>query len=177
MIELHRKKFQAFISEEEIAEAVLKMAKEIDSEYAGKSDVHFLPILNGAFVFCADLSRKISINPEISFVKVKSYSGTQSTGDVKSIIGINANEIHDKDILIVEDIVDTGHTINYLKKDLIEKGAKSVSVACLIFKPKAYQYKELPEFIGINIENFFIVGYGMDYDELGRNLPAIYREE
>jgi hypoxanthine phosphoribosyltransferase len=165
--------FEKFISKEEIDVAVQKVADAINRDYAGKNPL-LLAILNGAFIFASDLMRKITVPCEISFVKFASYSGTKSTSSIKELIGVD-EDLKDRHVIIVEDIVDTGLTMDKLLHDVSKKKPAGVKVACFCFKPAAFQKEYAIDYIGITIPNDFIVGYGLDYDGYGRNLPDIYK--
>lgn len=173
IIKVKDKDFEISIDASVIADAVKRMAIEINRDYEGKHPL-FLAILNGSFVFAADLIRKITIPCEISFVKLASYSGTASTEDVKELIGLN-EEITGRHLVIVEDIVDTGITLEKLLKDIEKFEPASVRLACLTFKEKAFKKSFRIDYLGITIPNEFVVGYGLDYDGYGRNLPDIYK--
>ena len=135
----------------------------------------FIAILNGSFLFAADIIRKITIpNSEISFIKLTSYSGTNTTGKVKQLLGINGN-ISGRNIIILEDIIDTGVTLEKIIYLLQKENVANIKVATLLFKPNAYKKDIKIDFIGKSIPNDFVVGYGLDYDEIGRNLPHIYK--
>lgn len=148
------------------------MAKKINAELLDEFPV-FLVVLNGSFVFAADLLREVNIPCEISFIKLASYEGISSSGKVTELIGLKEN-IHNRTIVIVEDIVDSGHTIDNLTKELMAKQAKAIKVATALFKPHAYQKEHPIHYVGFEIENDFVVGYGLDYEGLGRNLKDIY---
>jgi len=165
--------FEKFIDKEEIDAAVQKVADGINRDFEGKNPL-LLAILNGAFMFASDLMRKITIPCEISFVKFASYSGTTTTSTVKELIGVDG-ELKDRFVIIVEDIVDTGITMDKLLRDVKEKNPAGVKVACFCFKPEAFQKDFAIDYIGLKIPNDFIVGYGLDYDGYGRNLPDIYK--
>ena len=165
--------FEKFIGKEDIDVAVQKVADDINRDYVGKNPL-LLAILNGAFIFASDLMRKITIPCEISFVKFASYSGTTTTENVKELIGID-EDFTGRHIIIVEDIVDTGITMDKLLGDVKGKNPADIKVACFCFKPDAFQ-KDFPiDYVGLKIPNDFIVGYGLDYDGYGRNLPDIYK--
>jgi hypoxanthine phosphoribosyltransferase len=165
--------FEKFIGREEIDAAVQKVADGINHDFEGKNPL-LLAILNGAFMFASDLMRKITIPCEITFVKFASYSGTTTTSVVKELIGVD-EELAGRNVIIVEDIVDTGITMDKLLHDVGGKHPASVKVACFCFKTDAFQ-KDFPiDYIGLKIPNDFIVGYGLDYDGYGRNLPDIYK--
>lgn len=171
-IQLHDKTFKPFISEAEIQQAVVSMASKIDSDYNNQPPI-ILPVLDGAFVFAAALTNKLECKAAFSFIKYKSYHNTQSTGKVSEVIGLDI-DIKNKDILVVEDIIDTGLTISYLLKELKKHEPKSIKIATLLSKPDAIKVPLQIDYNGIEIPNNFIVGYGMDYNGLGRNLNEIY---
>ena len=172
-ITLHNKTFEVFIPETEIAAIIHSMANNINE--ARIKDPLFIAVLNGSFLFAADIMRKITIpNAEISFIKLSSYSGTKTTGKVSELIGISG-DIKDRNIIILEDIIDTGITLEKIISLLEKKEVADIKVATLLFKPKAYTKKIHIDFIGKSIPNDFVVGYGLDYDEIGRNLPHIYK--
>ena len=165
--------FEKFIGKDEIDTAVQNVADGINRDFAGKNPL-LLAILNGAFIFASDLMRKITIPCEISFVKFASYAGTLTTSSVKELIGVDEN-LTDRNVIIVEDIVDTGITMEKLLRDVKMKNPAAVKVACFCFKPGAFQKDFQIDYIGLKIPNDFIVGYGLDYDGYGRNLPDIYK--
>jgi hypoxanthine phosphoribosyltransferase len=172
-IQVKDKQFELFIPAVQIALVVKEMAEKINRDYNGKNPL-FLAILNGSFVFAADLLRKISIPCNISFVKFSSYSGTSTTLKVKELIGLN-EEIKGRHIILVEDIVDTGITMDQLLTDIRNHAPADVKIACFCHKPDAFRKSFPIEYLGLNIPNEFIVGYGLDYDGFGRNLPDIYK--
>jgi hypoxanthine phosphoribosyltransferase len=166
------KKFREFIQEQEIQEKIIKLADQINKDFAGK-EVVFLGILNGAFLFAADLFKRIDLKARISFVKLASYEGTSSSGTIKELIGWN-EDIRNKYIIVVEDIVDTGNTLERIVDELVIRKASGIKIATLLLKPEAYT-KNIPiEYVGFRIPNDFVIGYGLDYDGYGRNLPSIY---
>ena len=166
------KKFREFITEKAIQDRVDELAQQMNHDLIGK-DVVFLGILNGAFLFAADLFRRISLDVRISFVKLASYEGTSSSGSIKELIGWN-EDIKDKTIVIIEDIVDTGNTLDRIVGELAIRKAAEIKVAALLFKPSSYT-KEIPvNYVGFEIPNDFVVGYGLDYNGYGRNIPAVY---
>lgn len=171
-IKIHDKVFEPYISEEKIDEAISKVAEKITKKYRGRKPI-FIGVLNGCFYFAADLMKKIDFKCEISFVKVASYQGTQSTGNVRQLMGLDRS-IKGRDVVIVEDIVDTGNTIEAVTDILKNMGAASVSVATLLLKPEVYSKSIDIEFVAIEIEPEFVVGYGLDYDGYGRNLNQLY---
>ncbi len=171
-IQLKDKTFRINFTSEEILKQVNRVASEIDRDYADKTPL-IIVVLNGAFMFASDLMKAMDINCEISFVKLSSYEGTQSTEKVKEIIGLNQN-IEGREIIIVEDIVDTGITMENLLADLHKMKPNSIRVATLLYKPESFRKDFKIDYIGLSIPNDFIVGYGLDYDQLGRNLSDIY---
>lgn len=173
MIHLHDKTFETFISSEEIDFAIKNMAKQMDDDFFDEIPV-FIGVLNGAFMVMADLMKQYRGMCEVSFVKMASYEGTQSTNAVKQLIGLNQN-LEGRTVIIVEDIVDTGNTIEELKAILKDKKVKHLKIATLFLKPDAYKKDIKLDYVGIRIPNKFIVGYGLDYDGLGRNLADVYQ--
>ncbi|MBQ5404144.1 MAG: hypoxanthine phosphoribosyltransferase, partial [Bacteroidales bacterium] len=144
----------------------------INADYNGK-EIFFIGVLNGVFMFASDLMKNIKVPCTIQFVKVASYQGMTSTGVVKELIGLNA-DISGKDVVIIEDIVDTGFTMKSILGQLKEKNPASIRIASLIFKPESFREDFKVDYIGFSIPNDFILGYGLDYDGYGRNLPEIY---
>ncbi|MDO5570615.1 MAG: hypoxanthine phosphoribosyltransferase [Bacteroidales bacterium] len=171
-IQVKDKFFKPFISSDEIQKAVCQVADKINKDLAGKNPI-FICVLNGAFMFAADLYKNITIDSEITFMRMKSYDGMQTTGKVKAISGL-MEDIKDRTVVVVEDIVDTGYTMKNIIEQLKEKGAKEVKIATLLHKPEALKVELDLDYVALNIPNAFIVGYGLDYDELGRNLKDIY---
>jgi adenylate kinase len=172
-IKLHDLEFMPYLSETEIGKIVDEVSIKINEKYAGKSPL-FVVILNGAFMFASDLIKKVNVECEISFLRVSSYRGTASTGEVKEMMPIGTN-VSGRDIILLEDIVDTGNTMGEIKQQMKDAGANSVSICTLLFKPDAFKGNYLVDFIGVEIPDRFVVGYGLDYDGLGRNLPSIYQ--
>ncbi|MDR0413952.1 MAG: hypoxanthine phosphoribosyltransferase [Prevotellaceae bacterium] len=173
-IVLHDKKFRISISEQKIDEAVQAVADKINADHNAADSVPlFLSVLNGSFMFAANLMKRITFPCEISFVKLASYHGELSSGQVTELIGIS-NALIDRDIIAVEDIVDTGNTYESLMATLLRHNPRSVKIATMLLKPDMYK-KTLPiDYVAMEIPNEFIVGYGLDYNGLGRNLPDIY---
>jgi hypoxanthine phosphoribosyltransferase len=165
--------FKEFIDSKRIQQKVKELALSINNDYADKSPL-FLPILNGSFVFAADLIKEINIPCKVSFVKISSYSGTQSTGQLKTLIGLEES-LFGQNILIVEDIVDTGQTLQKILEELRGLGAKSVEVVALLRKKPARDKEVDVRYVGFDIEEEFVLGYGLDYDGLGRNTCDIYK--
>jgi hypoxanthine phosphoribosyltransferase len=172
LVTLKDKLFKPYISSEEILKAVKKVADKINSDLAGESPV-FLAVLNGSFMFASDLMKEIRVDCEISFVKLASYHGTTSSGTVSELIGLS-QELSGRTVVIVEDIVDTGNTLEKLEEILKAKKVKSMKVAAAFFKPSAYTKTIKVDYVGLEIPNDFVVGYGLDYDGLGRNLKDVY---
>jgi len=172
-ISLHNKQFEPYLSAVRLAEVAQELATRLNQDYAGKKPL-FLAILNGSFMFAADLLKLVQIPCEISFIRVASYQGTSSTGEVKEVLGLT-EELAGRHVVLLEDIVDTGHTMRMLLDTLGAKQPASLEVATLFMKPECLQH-ELPiRYVGLNIPNDFIVGYGLDYDGLGRNYPDVYK--
>ena len=172
-VTLKDKTFELSIAYEEIQAAIRQIAKEINSDYAGEEPL-FLAVLNGSFMFAADLMKEIELTCAISFVKLASYHGTESTHTVKKLIGLN-EEIRGRSIIILEDIVDSGLTMEKILEELKTIQPKDISIATLLLKPDALEKDIEIDYVGIEIPNDFIVGYGLDYDGLGRNLKNIYK--
>ncbi len=173
MIHLHDKTFVPFISSEELNFAIKNLAKQMDDDFFDEVPV-FVGVLNGAFMVLSDLMKEYRGMCEVSFVKLSSYEGTQSTNQVKQLIGLNEN-LEGRTVVIVEDIIDTGNTIEELKAIFKGKNVKHLKIATLFLKPDAYKKEIKIDYVGIRIPNKFIVGYGLDYDGLGRNLPDVYQ--
>ena len=166
------KEFELSISYETILEEVAKLAEQINSDLKGQNPL-FICVLNGSFIFAADLLKKVNIDCGISFIKLASYRGTSSTGDVKTVLGLD-EDLKDRVLVIIEDIVDTGNTIETLVAQLKAFGPKDIKIATLLLKPEAYT-KDIPiDYAALEVPNDFLVGYGLDYDGLGRNLESIY---
>lgn len=169
------KEFQIFIDKKAIKKRIKEIAHEINLDYKGKNPL-FIAILNGSFMFASDLMKQISLDSEISFIKVNSYKATQSTGKIKELLGLQEN-IFKRDIIILEDIIDSGQTMSHITEALKTLGPASVEIATLLFKPESMETKLKIEYIGFEIPNNFVVGFGLDYDGFGRNLKDIYRLE
>ncbi|GAB2621742.1 hypoxanthine phosphoribosyltransferase [Belliella aquatica] len=173
MIEIQGKEFVPFINAEEIDNRLQAIGAQISLDFKDETPV-IIGVLNGAFMFLSDLIKYLNIATEISFIKVASYSGTDSTGKVTDLIGLES-ELEGRRVIIVEDIIDTGLSMTHLIKSIQTKNPKSIAVATLLFKPEALKYSVDIDYIGFKIENKFVVGYGLDYDGLGRNIPSIYQ--
>ena len=172
IVKIKDKTFRISIPREEILKNVDAVAEKINRDMAGKNPL-FLAVLNGAFVFAADLMRRITIPCEISFVKLASYQGVMSTGKVREVIGINES-LAGRTVIIVEDIVDTGLTMKQMMDSLATRNPESIHICSLLLKPDKLQVPLDVEYVALRIPNEFIVGYGLDYDQQGRNLPDIY---
>ena len=171
-VRLKDKNFQLFIDSKELKNSIESLSNKINQDYSDREPI-FLCVLNGAFVFAAELIKRFNHECQVSFVKLSSYQGVQSSGTINSLIGLN-EDIKEKDVIIVEDIVDTGQTIANIVENILNKNPRSIEVATLIYKPKSYQ-KQIPiKYRAIEIGNDFIVGFGLDYNGLGRNLEEIY---
>lgn len=167
--------FEKFIPEKEIKLKIKALAELVNNDYAEKTPI-FLPILNGSFMFSADLLKRVSIACRVSFVKISSYVGTASSGQLRTLIGLDES-LFSQDIIIVEDIIDTGLTLQKIVEELKGLGTKSVEVVTLLRKKPARDKGIAVKYVGFEIENEFVVGYGLDYDGLGRNLNDIYRTD
>jgi hypoxanthine phosphoribosyltransferase len=167
------KEFRLYIKQEEIESVINDIANQINEEYKDKNPL-FLVMLNGAFMFASQLFKELTIDCETSFVKYSTYSGTQSTCEVKELIGLNSN-LKGRNVIIVEDIIDSGFTMNCLLQKLEAMEVESVKIATMLFKPNAFKFNYKIDYIGMNIGNEFIVGYGLDYNEHGRNYASIYK--
>ena len=171
-ITLNDKTFRVLISAEEIDKAVTRVADQLNERYKNHTPI-FLGVLSGSFLFLADLVRKVTFDSQMAFVKISSYSGTESTGKVSQQLGIDF-DIEGRDVIIVEDIVETGHSMTYLLDYLKAKNPASISICTLFFKPEKFLYEYKIDYTALSIGNEFIVGYGLDYNQLGRNLKDIY---
>jgi hypoxanthine phosphoribosyltransferase len=171
-IRIHDKEFVPSIPSEEILEQVRRVANEINRDYEGQQPL-FLVVLNGSFIFAADLMREITLPADVSFVKLASYQGTSSSGTVREVIGLNT-DITGRPIIIVEDIVESGLTMAHMIATLKKQNPKSVDICTLLLKPEKLEVQLDIKYVAMEIPNDFIVGYGLDYNELGRNLKDIY---
>ncbi len=173
MLQIHDQQFEIFIPKESISERIKEIADQINRDYLNRNPL-FLSILNGAFILTADLFRAIEIPAEVSFIRLKSYRRMETSGKVKELLGLEDN-IFDRDIIIVEDIVDTGKTLAHVLEEFQELGTKSIEILTLLYKPEAVKKKLDLRYVGFEIPNDFVVGYGLDYEGHGRNLPDIYK--
>lgn len=172
-IRVHDKAFETYLSEETIQQRVKELAEKINADYAGKRPL-FIAILNGSFMFASDLFKQLSIEAELCFIKLASYKGMKSSGKVVTSIGLE-EDLFGKDVIIVEDIVDTGKTLHRFLPKLEHQQPSSLRIAALLHKSEATEYPLKLDYIGFDIPNKFVVGYGLDYDGLGRNLKEIYQ--
>lgn len=172
-VTLRNKQFEPFISAGDLGAAMDAVAAKVAAQYADRVPL-FLGVLNGSFFFASELMKRLPINCEISFVKVASYHGTVSSGTVSQLIGLN-ERVAGRHVVVVEDIVDTGNTIQHIVEALKDQHPASIAIASLLLKPDVYK-KDIPiDFVAMKIPNIFVVGSGLDHDGLGRNLPGIYR--
>lgn len=173
MIQLLDKQFVPFISAKEIAFAITKLVEQIEADFADETPV-FIGVLNGSFMVVSDFMKAFKKPCELSFIKMASYEGTSSTEEVKHLIGIN-QDLTGRSVIIIEDIVDTGNTLVELKELFKKQNVKHLKIATLFFKPEAYTKDVKIDYVGIRIPNKFIVGFGLDYNGQGRNLPEVYK--
>lgn len=172
-ITLFDKKFVPFISAEEIHEKIKVLSAQLTRDYAGKKPL-FISVLNGSFIFSADLFKELEIEAEICFIKLASYKGTQSTGHVVTAIGLDTN-LTDRHVIVLEDIIDTGKTLHQFLPQLSNQQPASLKIAVLLHKPEATKYPINIDYCCFTIPNKFVLGYGLDYDGLGRNIKEIYQ--
>lgn len=173
-IKLYNKVFKPYITEDRIEKAIDEVAAKVNRDFKDSNDVPIvLCVLNGAMIFTAALMKRLEFNCELMSIKLSSYQGTQSTGTVLNILGITG-DVRGRRVIITEDIVDTGNTIVALKEMLLDKGAADVRICTMLMKPEVYKKDAVLDYVGMEIPNAFIVGYGLDYDELGRNYRDIY---
>jgi hypoxanthine phosphoribosyltransferase len=172
-IQIHDCEFSSYIFEEEIIARINILAEQIDKDYAHKKPL-FLAVLNGSFMFASDLLKRVNIPCKIAFIRLSSYKDMTSTGTVKEVLGLT-EDIHNRHVVVLEDIVDTGHTVHGLLSKLNEQAPASVEIATLLMKPDCLQHKLDVKYVARAIPNDFVVGYGLDYNGLGRNLRDIYK--
>jgi len=172
-IQVRDKKFKPYINAAQIKEQISRIAGEVNADYEGKRPL-FVAILNGSFMFAADLFRELSIEAEICFIKLASYKGTRSTGNVMTSIGLDET-ISGRHVVIVEDIIDTGNTLQAFLPQLMIQQPASLKIAALLNKPDAMKHPLQIDYLGFKVPDKFLVGYGLDYDGLGRNLGEIYQ--
>lgn len=173
LIHVHDKDFKPYITADKICEQVKRVALEINKDYEGKKPL-FIAILNGSFMFASDLFKEITIDAEICFIKLASYKGIKSTGQVITAIGLDVDLVG-REIIILEDIVDTGTTLSKFLPQIYHHNPKSLKVAALLHKPDAMVHDIKIDYLGFTVPNKFLLGYGLDYDGLGRNIKEIYQ--
>lgn len=171
-ITIHDKAFRPYILAAQLDEAVTGVAARLSADYAGRRPL-FVVVLTGGFMFASDLLKRFVGTCEIVFIRVASYEGTESSGVVQEVLGLR-EEIEHRHLIVVEDIVDTGTTLHHLLPTLLAKGPASVEIASLFFKPASLRHELTVRYVALEIPNDFVVGYGLDYDGLGRNLPDVY---
>lgn len=173
VIQVNDKKFQPYLNAATLSTRIKELAVEINKEYEGKRPL-FIAILNGSFMFASDLFKEITIDAEICFIKLASYKGTRSTGNVITSIGLD-EPLKDRHVVIIEDIVDTGKTLHKFLPQLYNQQPASLKIAALLHKPEAMEHTIVIDYLGFNVPNIFLLGFGLDYDGLGRNLAEIYQ--
>jgi hypoxanthine phosphoribosyltransferase len=172
LITLHDKAFRPYLSAAEIAVAIDQVAARLSADYAGRRPL-FVVVLTGGFMFASDLLKRFTGDCEIVFIRVASYEGTGSTGQVQEIMGLR-EDVQGRDIILVEDIVDTGTTLHHLLPTLQANNPASIEITAMFYKPASLRYPLVLNYMAMEIPNDFVVGYGLDYDGLGRNLPDVY---
>ncbi|PUZ27410.1 hypoxanthine phosphoribosyltransferase [Chitinophaga costaii] len=173
VIQVHDKQFQPYINEEQLQTRIKELAAQLNNDLQGSRPL-FIAILNGSFMFAADIFKHLDVNAEICFIKLASYKGTKSTGNVVTAIGLD-EDLFGRTVVILEDIVDTGKTLSQFLPQLEHQHPKKLMIAALLHKPEALQYPIKIDYLGFSVPNKFLLGYGLDYDGLGRNLPEIYQ--
>lgn len=173
LMQVHDKYFEPYLTAANIEKAVKSLAEEINEKYTDKTPL-FIAILNGSFMFAADLLKFVTIKSEICFIKLASYKGTKSSGQVVTAIGLDT-DIHNRHVIIIEDIIDTGKTLSEFLPQLHHQQPASLKICALLHKPDATTHPVNPDMVGFSIPNRFVLGYGLDYDGLGRNIPEIYQ--
>lgn len=173
LITVHDKQFKPYISADKISEAIKRVASEINKDYEGKKPL-FIAILNGSFMFAADLFKEVNIEAEICFIKLASYKGIKSSGQVITAIGLDVDLVG-REIIVIEDIVDTGNTLSKFLPQIYNHQPASLKIAALLHKPEAMVHPIKIDYLGFSVPNKFLLGYGLDYDGLGRNIKEIYQ--
>lgn len=173
VVTIQDKQFELFIEQSVIEQEIKRVAEAINSELNGKNPL-FIGVLNGAFMFAGELMKEVNIPSEITFVKLASYQGTESSGKIQTILGLN-EDIKGRSVVIIEDIVDSGNTISSLVAELSTHKPEEIKIATLLFKPTALKQNIKPDYVALEIPSDFIVGYGLDYNGYGRNLKDIYK--
>jgi hypoxanthine phosphoribosyltransferase len=172
-IQVLDKKFVPYIDKATLAARVAELGKQINTDYQGEKPL-FIAILNGSFMFASDLFKELTIDAEICFIKLASYKGTKSTGNVITSIGLD-EPLTGRHVIVIEDIVDTGKTLSVFLPQLLVQDPKTLKIASLLHKPEALQHPITIDYLGFSVPNKFLLGYGLDYDGLGRNLKEIYQ--
>ena len=172
-VKLYDKEFEVFITADQISRRIAELASLISAEYAGKKPL-FIGVLNGAIIFAADLIRQVTIDCELTFIRLSSYDGLESSGHITNLLGLDKN-IKDRHVIITEDVIDSGVTAKYILSEISAHEPASVRFASVLYKPAALKYPINPDYTGFQIPDDFVVGYGLDYKGLGRNLPHIYK--
>ncbi|HRD57453.1 MAG TPA: hypoxanthine phosphoribosyltransferase [Ferruginibacter sp.] len=172
-IKVFDKTFEPYISAVKLAEQIKRLGEEINRDYAGKKPL-IIAILNGSFMFASDLFKELNCDPEICFIKLASYKGTKSTGNVITSIGLD-EPLKDRHVLVLEDIVDTGKTLSEFLPQLVNQQPASLKIVSLLHKPEALEYPLTIDYLGFSVPNKFLLGYGLDFDGKARNLPEIYQ--
>jgi len=175
IIKVHHRFFEPFILSDEIETRIKDIARQLSEEYADKNPL-FLAVLNGAFIMAADLLREFKFQSEISFVKISSYEGTQSSEVIKELIGFTEN-MNGRHVIVIEDNIDTGISMKHILSQIEKENPASIKVATLLLKRNTLKHNVPFDYVGFEIENKFVIGYGLDYNGLGRNLPHIYVEK
>ncbi len=173
MIQIQDKHFEPYINSYSIKKVTLRIVEELNN--SNISNPLFIIVLNGAFMFASDLIKNYNGDCTISFIKLASYEGTKSTGKVREIIGLDNKEVFNRNVIIIEDIVDTGNSMEFLLNEFKKHKPLSVKIVSLLFKEEVFDKNFLVDYVGIKIPNIFILGYGLDYDGYGRNLKEIYK--
>ena len=173
IIKVNGKEFKPYIPAMEINIRIKELAAQINTDYKDKRPI-FIAILNGSFMFASDLFKEITIEAEICFIKLASYKGTRSTGNVITSIGLD-EPLKDRHVIIIEDIVDTGNTLNKFLPQLVNQQPASLKISALLHKPEALEHLIVIDYLGFSVPNIFLLGFGLDYDGLGRNIPEIYQ--
>lgn len=173
LYQVHDKQFKPYLSAAEIDSTINRLATQLNQDYKDRNPL-FIAILSGSFMFASDLFKKITIPAEICFIKLASYKGTKSTGNVITSIGLD-EEVHGRDVVIIEDIIDTGRTLNAFLPQLAHQQPNSMKICALLHKPECTVFDVAIDYLGFSIPDKFVLGYGLDYDGLGRNLPEIYQ--
>lgn len=173
VIQVNGKQFQPYLTAAEIDKQIKRLGSEINNDFAGERPL-FIAILNGSFMFASDLFKELTIDAEICFIKLASYKGTRSTGHVVTSIGLDES-LKDRHVVIIEDIVDTGKTLHEFLPQLKDQQPASLKIASLLHKPDALVHPVTIDYLGFNVPNKFLLGYGLDFDGLGRNLREIYQ--